>query len=1218
MASTTNADQSSTISVTQTVSLTIEVEQTFDIEGAAGLTAEQLAAITNANAFDISAIIASVLGQFNPASLGNTNVSGGLISDTINSDIVTVEEIIFNNEGQVIDVSQIQVDISNLKTSISYITSSITEISTNLIILDNSTVKINIFNELSNNLNININDLSDSININTTNISDLSDAININTTNISDLSDAININTTNISDLSDAININTTNISDLSDAININTTNISDLIDSINIIQSNIVSISNIVENFEISNNKILVKLSMDISGLLITNNDFSFSYLNSLDHSSNVILTINQINQLLGTYNFTTNDSSNNSNNSNFDISFTKEYVNDISQTFYEIMTQQPHRFDMSGNPDEVNSSSLTISWNYDSILANNTNSVVNARLANNSDLKLSQLPYINNISVDISGNNSNGWINYDTINIPTNTEYNSSSYKSLTITKFTGNNPSTKDSILSTTDPFDIRIYGNNYSQNYPNIENRALLFNDLSFSVPGVPSIPLLQSFTINRSSDINEIILNYIVNFTENNISNSSATLIEIVTKYTFNDSLRSNYYSSTLPSTVTESTDTSSLNNIAKNTNFTNTLINLLSGSKYNIKSQVKNNLNQNSYSEFSDLSLSNYTSLPDSNSISTTINTNISTSNYKNITSSFNTSNLNNNSVIYINLGGSNNSLSYSLNSAQTFEITNPHFTNQQNTNYGYGKYIDNSSNLVTINVNVNNILKQTINYDGSFGLNDASENKSNSNTFNFINIISHSPTIQDIYSNENDKGFRLKGIFSLNNIGSSDIVNAIGDASTYPYILNYEYLRHTDIGGSNQNNNYTIYIDDLTNDPSISLSNNSTSVTNVLYNFGIPSVQEFDLSFSRTYNNINSQYMYINPQNNNAIAFIGGITYTSKLNTRYITLNNNEINSTGIYNYNNTEISNLTSNYYSSINYTNNNNRLISDSNNKLTWSEGVYNLKTNVTGIYNELLVNHYCDHNSFNTSGNSKINSNRLSLANNIFEISNINLLNSDLSNIASIEYTNHNNQIKDYTLMYINGKFQTNASQAYPNINDFSYNGVNINNDFSGGNISYDLTGTLTNNNSGYKWIVFKFNMTNDKTTYNDSGTDYNYINIYNKLTSSPYSFSANLLNKLKLDGGDQSSSNNEVIGFIQQSYNNINRIGRLDRNYKSTNIWYDQLSNFSFNTIFYGASRANYGSNYTINSSNWGPLLDINNGSEDIYIYIGLKNDVNLS
>ena len=46
-----------------------------------------------------------------------------------------------------------------------------------------------------------------------------------------------------------------------------------------------------------------------------------------------------------------------------------------------------------------------------------------------------------------------------------------------------------------------------------------------------------------------------------------------------------------------------------------------------------------------------------------------------------------------------------------------------------------------------------------------------------------------------------------------------------------------------------------------------------------------------------------------------------------------------------------------------------------------------------------------------------------------------------------------------------------------------------------------------------------------------------------------------------------------SAENEVVGFIQQTYNSNVRIGRLDRNYKSTNIWYDQPSNISYNSLF---------------------------------------------
>ena len=81
MASETLANQSSTISITQRLSISIEVEQTIEIEGAAGFTNKQL---INAS-LDISSIILQVLGQFNPSSLGNTDISGLL---TISGDAI--------------------------------------------------------------------------------------------------------------------------------------------------------------------------------------------------------------------------------------------------------------------------------------------------------------------------------------------------------------------------------------------------------------------------------------------------------------------------------------------------------------------------------------------------------------------------------------------------------------------------------------------------------------------------------------------------------------------------------------------------------------------------------------------------------------------------------------------------------------------------------------------------------------------------------------------------------------------------------------------------------------------------------------------------------------------------------------------------------------------------------------------------------------------------
>ena len=48
-------------------------------------------------------------------------------------------------------------------------------------------------------------------------------------------------------------------------------------------------------------------------------------------------------------------------------------EFVNDVSQTFFEIMTQQPYKF--TGENTNINSNSISLFWNYDSIIAKHEN---------------------------------------------------------------------------------------------------------------------------------------------------------------------------------------------------------------------------------------------------------------------------------------------------------------------------------------------------------------------------------------------------------------------------------------------------------------------------------------------------------------------------------------------------------------------------------------------------------------------------------------------------------------------------------------------------------------------------------------------------------------------------------------------------------------------------------------------------------------------------
>ena len=401
MASTTLANQDSTISIKQKLSISIEVELETTIEGGSGLSTAQLEALVNSsNAnLDISSIILQVLGGFNNASLGSTEISGGLVAD-----IVEIDELLFSSDGQVIDISDIRLDISNLKTSVSYFSSIITEISTNLFILDNSTVKIDIFNDLSSShysLYNRVNDLS-------------------------------------------------INFYNLENKIN---------------------DISFIFDNFELSNNRILVKLSMDISNLLITSNDFSFSYLETLDNSDNFVLSLKQLNELLGTYNFaTTQDLS----SINIDISSSFEYVNEINQTFYEIMTQQPYKFRKSiTNPIQRTTSEIIINWTFDHLIADHSNnSVYKAQLSypESNNIKLAQLPFIDKIQIDISGKFYDGtqseWLNLSTLTIPSDICYNTNNYKTSIIVKPGNANYSINNvnNLLNNNNFFNLRVYGVN----------------------------------------------------------------------------------------------------------------------------------------------------------------------------------------------------------------------------------------------------------------------------------------------------------------------------------------------------------------------------------------------------------------------------------------------------------------------------------------------------------------------------------------------------------------------------------------------------------------------------------------------------------------------------------------------------------------------------------------------------------------------------------
>ena len=941
----------------------------------------------------------------------------------------------------------------------------------------------------------------------------------------------------------------------------------------------------------------------VSVSGIITSNSDLSYEAIAQSDNSSSIILNLKQINQLIDSKDFSTGGEN---NGPVITASGGLEYVNDVSQTFYQIMTQQPHTFDGSGIPTKITTSTITLTWNYDNIIAKHNIEGYNARLAFLNNNKQQQLPYINKLVFEISGNVGEiptGWINLLTMNIPDSVSYDQKSYKEYNLQKHTDEvgSPGTadyfKNSIISSLNNFDLRIYGSNFSNEIPSIDKRSLYFYNITFLSAQPPSQPNFISESINSNL---KFTLTYNVSFTENNQDDSDAVLNGYIIDYSENETKASIIY----PVVITDLSSSDSLSNIGKEQNFDISINGLRSGSTYNYSLAVKNDLNNSSYSEYSDSRTSDYTLLPESRGIQTTLNLGIKDT-YTNV-STHSSKGLNNSRVLYINLSISQ-SITPSITSNQTIEISNPMINNnfsQQNDTYGYGKYIDNSLNLVSLTVSVNDVSKQKITFDGSFSRTTGNEEKLNSNTFDYISLAElPENSLQDIWNgNISNQGFRLKGLLKLNSISNSNVLSEIGVPSTNPYVLKYTYERNNDVGGSDQIESHNIYVDDLSLNPVITGSN-SSNVNKVLYNFGIPSVQRFNLSFNRTYSNINSAQGFI--PGDKIIADIQSIASTSADSIMNISLLVSEINSSGTYSFNDTQFNNL--NYTSS--------RLTAGSNNNLSWSERVYSLlKPN--GITNSLshTTNHYVDYASFSKSGTEMINTNIINLANvHVYELSNISLIGSNLGTLGLTHYTKHEVQMQEYSLLHINNKFQSNGSQTYPAIGDFSYNGEIIN-DFSDGLISYDLNGNKTGDNSGYKYIAFRLYKSGN-TAYTFNNSTYNlqtnldnvkYLNLKTILTQNSIFYLDDVNNIF-----DENS--NDAIGFVRvtRTDDSVVLIGNLKQSFNPTG------GNWNVNgspaSISYNDSlQLKYGAK-VIDGTNYGLYVSPTAINDDLTIFIGIKN-----
>jgi hypothetical protein len=895
---------------------------------------------------------------------------------------------------------------------------------------------------------------------------------------------------------------------------------------------------------------------------------------------------------------------------------------VNNRNQSFYDVITQQPQLFTKNASYTNGYSNTtkvITVFWTYDDILAKISNSSELAFLNFLDTSYKKTLPNIDKVYIDVSsGTITNGWARYNTLTITS--DYNTNTYKSLTITrKETAPSGNSAVTTLLATTPlvnFDVRVYGENGGANYPTVNTRSLIYRQIAFKEAKTPGEPLFVSKAINS---FDQLTLTYNFNYPEIGDAASPGLLSQSQTKYTQSDTLASTAY----PLVQTIATDNETDDNVAGGSNFTVVLNGLRAGTKYNFVTRVKNDLSVE-YS-ISDTSWNNvpsaevpydsngptqYTTLPSSGAYTTAGPATLTYATTNNIT----TSTLSNANVIYVNIGNSG-IITPTESAGQSFQITNPSALSTDT--FGYGKWIDNSTNLVQVKAFVDNSEKQVLSYSGftpSAGTKTGTATIGTSSTG--VNYFG-SPTQSDIYSgNSQTQGYRLYGTTQLLSIASANIQAAIGQAQATPYQLKLEVTRDSaKVGGSaTVSATSAIYVDNLSNNPTFT-STNTPTVVSVVWTMGIPSVKKYKIDCARTYNNINSTTGFI--RGDRKLSDFTGITTSSNtasassgFTTGTISIAQNAIQSNGTYIYDAAAFSSGTSNALQSLHYTS----AILNPSTTLTVSETAYSLKTGNSGLANNttVAVSHHFDMSSYTGYGNSL--STKLTLTD-IYEITDatISNLNNDLGGLGVAAYTDHTVIIKAWSLLYYSGKFQTNRTITYPNVTSYTWNGLSGSYTYNAGANGLDLTGTQVSSGTRYKWIVFKLNKLSN-TQYSFNGTTYNVLlnNESNKYLSVKAMLSdTGLFNSATVDALFN-DANTDAIGFCRatKAGTSVNVIGNFKQGFDPlSGTW---TTHGTATTGYTNSLSSSYGSKITNSNGDFGIYINPTAINNDLYLFIGLK------
>jgi hypothetical protein len=267
---------------------------------------------------------------------------------------------------------------------------------------------------------------------------------------------------------------------------------------------------------------------------------------------------------------------------------------------------------------------------------------------------------------------------------------------------------------------------------------------------------------------------------------------------------------------------------------------------------------------------------------------------------------------------------------------------------------------------------------------------------------------------------------------------------------------------------------------------------------------------------------------------------------------------------------------------------------------------------LKTSNSGIANNttVTVSHHFDMSSYNNYGNSL--SSKLTLTD-IYEITDatISNLNNDLGSLGVNAYTNHTTLIKDWTLLYYSGKFQTNSTVTYPNVASYTWNGL-ISSSYNAGASGLDLTGSQVSSGTRYKWIAFKLNKLST-TQYRFNGTTYNvqstsdakYLSVKAMLSDSGL-FNADMVAALF------SSASTDAIGFCQatKAGTSVKVIGNFKQPLNPTGGSWSE--NGTVTTGYSNSISLLYGSRVMNSNGDFGIYANTTAINDDLHLFIGLK------